>query len=92
MNEYIWETIEEINLNLAKRFANVRKRKKITQKELSAITGVSYGSIRHFEQTGNISLLSLTKLASELGCVDEIRNLFTDVPYRSIEEVLDAYK
>ena len=92
MEEYIWETIEEINLNLAKRLANIRKRKKITQKELSNLSGVSYGSIRHFELTGNISLLSLTKLASELGCVDEIRNLFTDVPYQSIEEVLHAYK
>ena len=92
MEEYIWETIEEINLNLAKRLAAIRKRKKITQKELSYFSGVSYGTIRHFELTGNISLLSLTKLASELGCVEDIRNLFTDVPYQSIEEVLHAYK
>ena len=28
MEEYIWETIEEINLNLAKRLAAIRKRHK----------------------------------------------------------------
>ena len=61
METYIWETVEEINLNLAQRLSNIRKRRKITQKELSIRTGVSYGSIRHFELTGNISLSSLTK-------------------------------
>lgn len=92
METFIWETVEEINLNLAKRLANIRKRRKITQKELSKRTGVSYGSIRHFELTGNISLISLTKLALELGCINEIRNLFSNVPYLSIEEVLNENK
>ena len=83
---------EEINLNLATRVANIRKRKKITQMELSNSTGVSYASIRRFELTGNISLISLTKLALELGCIEEIRNLFSNVPYQNIEEVLNEYK
>ena len=89
METYIWETVEEINLNLAQRLSNIRKRRKITQKELSIRTGVSYGSIRHFELTGNISLISLTKFALELGCVNEIRDLFSQVPYLSIEEVFN---
>lgn len=89
MEEYIWETVEEINLELAKRVKNIRKRRSITQKELSDSTGVSYGSIKRFELTGNISLISLTKIALELGCINEIKNLFTNVPYRSIEEVLN---
>ena len=89
MDEYIWETVEEINLELAKRVKNIRKRRSITQKELSDSTGVSYGSIKRFELTGNISLISLTKIALELGCINEIKNLFTNVPYRSIEEVLN---
>lgn len=89
MNEYIWETVEEINLNLAKRVKLIRKRKKLSQEQLSKASGVSYGSIKRFETTGNISLISLTKIALELGCIDEIRNLFTDVPYLSIEEVLN---
>ena len=50
--------------------------------------GVRYGSIKLFVSSGQISLLSLTKLAFALNEVDEIRNLFTDVPYRSIQEVI----
>lgn len=89
MSEYIWETVEEINLSLAKRVRKIRKRKKLSQQKLSELSGVSYGSIKRFETTGNISLLSLTKIALELGCIDEIRNLFTNVPYLNIEEVLN---
>lgn len=60
--------------------------------KLSEMSGVSYGSIKRFETTGQISLLSLTKLAIALNEVDEIRNLFTDVPYRSIQEVINEGK
>lgn len=64
----------------------------VSQKKLSEMSGVSYGSIKRFETTGQISLLSLTKLAFALNEVDEIRNLFTDVPYRSIQEVINEGK
>lgn len=92
MEEYIWETVEEIDQKLAGRIRNIRKRRKISQEELSRISGVSYGSVKRFEATGKISLLSLTKLAVALDCADEIRNMFTDIPYRSIEEVINENK
>ncbi|MDO4467070.1 MAG: helix-turn-helix transcriptional regulator [Bacillota bacterium] len=87
MQEYIWETAEEIILDVAKRLRNVRRRRKISQEELSRLSGVSYGSIKRFESTGQISFLSLTKLAMALGCRDEIKDLFTSVVYLGIEEV-----
>ena len=62
-----WETAEEINLKLAKRVRTIRKRRKLSQELLSIKSGVSYGSIKRFENTGNISLLSLTKIAIALG-------------------------
>lgn len=85
---FIWETPEEMNLNLARRLKAIRKRKGWSQQELSGRSNVSFGSIKRFETSGQISLLSLTKLTVALGCDQEIRNLFTDVPYRDIEEVL----
>ena len=85
---FIWETPEEMNLNLARRLKAIRKRKGWSQQELSERSNVSFGSIKRFETSGQISLLSLTKLTVALGCDQEIRNLFTDVPYRDIEEVL----
>lgn len=88
MEEYIWETAEEINEKLAQRIKIIRKRKAISQEQLSQLSGVSFGSVKRFENTGKISLLSLTKLAIALNCADEIRELFTNVPYQSIEEVI----
>lgn len=52
------------------------------------MSGVSYGSIKRFEATGQISLLSLTKIAMALDLAEELRGLFTRVPYKNIEEVI----
>ena len=90
MNKLVWETPDEINLVLAKRLVQIRKRKKITGRQLSELSGVSYGSVKRFEQTGQISLYSLTAIAMALGCEDEIKSLFTNVAYISLEEVVNA--
>ena len=88
MEELLWETAEEIDLRVAKQLRNIRKRRSISQEELSIQSGVSYGSIKRFESSGKISFLSLTKLAMALDCVGEISNLFCSVPYRDISEVI----
>ena len=89
MQELLWETADEINFDLAMRMRNIRKRRLISQEKLSEMSGVSYGSIKRFESTGQISLLSLTKIAMALGLIDEIKDLFTQVSYLSIEEVVN---
>ena len=85
---FVWETPEEINLALAKRLSRIRKRRNLSQVQLSEKSNVSYGSIKRFETSGQISLLSLTRLCVALCCVEENKNLFTQVEYGSIEEVL----
>jgi transcriptional regulator with XRE-family HTH domain len=92
MHNYVWETPDEINLVVARNAQNLRKRKGISQKKLSQISGVSYGSVKRFESTGNISFLSLTKIAVALDAVNGIKALFTEVPYQSIEEVINEQK
>ena len=88
MTEFIWETPEELDLKLAKRVRNIRKRRSISQQKLSEMSGVSYGSIKRFESTGQISLLALTRIATALDLADELRNPFTQVPYKDISEVI----
>ena len=39
--------------------------------------------------SGQISLLSLTKIAVALNIADDLRNIFTEIPYNSIEEVIN---
>lgn len=83
MEQLIWETAEELDQKLAQRIKNIRKRRSISQEKLSSMSGVSYGSIKRFETTGQISLISLTKIAMTLDIADELRNLFTQVPYKN---------
>ena len=53
-----------------------RKELKLTQKELSKRSGVSYGSIRRFESSGEISLTSLLKIANAINCLEDFKELF----------------
>ena len=89
---FVWETPEEMNQKLADRVRLKRKRKKMSQSRLSEVSNVSLGSIKRFEATGQISLLSLTKLAVALDCGNEIQKMFSEVPYADIEEVINENK
>lgn len=84
----LYETTDEIILDVAKRFKKLRKIKKIGQKELALMSNVSYGTIKRFESTGEISLHSLTKLCVALDCTHEIKSLFKKVSFNDIDEVI----
>ena len=90
MERLVWETAEELDQKLAQRVRNIRKRRSISQEKLAAMSGVSHGSIKRFETTGQ--MISLTKIAMALDIADELRSLFLQVPYRNIQEVLNETK
>ena len=79
----------DINMELAKRVSVRRKEKHITQEQLSVKADVSYGSIKRFERTGEISLSSLIKIAFALGLENDFDLLFSKKGYASSQEVLD---
>lgn len=83
------KTWTEINNDIAQKIVRLRKRKKITQKQLAARSGVSLGSLKRFEQSGEISLQSLTKIAIALDVENELESLFDNVPFASIEEIIN---
>ena len=89
MEQLIWETAEELDQKLARRVRNIRKRRSISQEKLAQMSGVSYGSIKRFEASGQISLISLTKIAMALEIADELRTIFTQVQYKDIQEVIN---
>ena len=62
--------------DLVKRFKARRKERKLSQKLLAKSSGVSYASVRRFEQSGEISLRSLIKLANAIGCLADFEALF----------------
>ena len=94
MNSYILnkKTPKEIDMQIAERIRNIRRRRKISRQRLSEKSGVSLGSLKRFESTGEISLISLTKIAVALELENELEDLFENVPFFSIEEILNEGK
>ncbi len=85
-----FKTPNEIQLEIAKNVREKRKKLKLTQKEFAKKSGVSFGSIKRFENTGEISLFSLVKIALVLNCEDDFLNLFKQKQYDSIEEIING--
>ncbi len=73
-------SMEERMLDLASRFRAYRKKAGLTQLGLADRSGVSYGTVKRFERTGRISLESLWKLASAVGCDGQLDLLFGTPP------------
>lgn len=85
---FLSKTPGEIQKLIAERIRAIRRRRKISQKRMSELSGVSLGSVKRFEQSGEISLLSLIKIATALGINNELEHLFEDVLPLSIEEII----
>ena len=90
--EYIFDTPSDVAIRLANKIKSIRKRRKITQKQLAGRSNVSYATLRKLEATGQISLESFIKLVMELGLKDELDNLFSTPVYNSIDEVINERK
>lgn len=91
-----------INLNtpdsvceqLKKSFKQKRLSLDLTQEGLSKKSGVSLGSLKRFEKSGQISLESLLKLSVVLECLDDFLNIANKKDERidSIDEILNKEK
>ena len=79
----------EIAKDIAVREKKKRRSLGLTQAELSSRAGMSLASLKRFEQTGEISFVSLLKIAGVLDETDAFEQLFTRKGYRSIQEVID---
>lgn len=79
---------DELAEDIAQRVRQKRIKLNITQRELAERSGVSFGSVKRFEQKGEISLQHLLKIAIVLRSVSEFEHLFKEDPYQSIDDVI----
>lgn len=79
-------TQQSVLAALTERVKERRKELKLTQKTLALRSGVSYASVRRFEQTGDISLASLLKIAGALDCLDDFNVLFGKKKITNLKE------
>lgn len=81
-----------IKLEILKNYKARRKEIGLSQQKLAKKSGVSYGSVKRFENKGDISLSSLIKIAISLECESDFKTLFAKKRYRSIDEVINEEK
>ena len=77
---------------VAARMKARRKAMGLTQEQLAGKSGVSLGSLRRFEQTGEVSFHSLARIAQALECKADLDELFARRYYRSVQEALDEQR
>lgn len=83
-------TPKSIMQDLKDKFKQKRLSLNLTQEGLSNKSGVSLGSIKRFETSGEISFESLLKIAWVLNCLDDFKNIANkkDEQYESMDDLL----
>ena len=72
-------------LEMAKRHKMLRKQAGFTQSELARRSGVSLGSLKRFETSGQISIQSLFLLIDVLGRLDDFDTILK--PFENMKEI-----
>jgi transcriptional regulator with XRE-family HTH domain len=87
--------LKEMQKLIAEQARRLRLEHNLSQQTLSERSGVSYGSLKKFEQTGQISMESLLKLAIILGRMDDFKLLFAPAPLASalsLDQLIESGK
>jgi len=90
MLSFLPKNPSDIMQEIRAKFRQRRKDLGYTQKELSIRSGVSLGSLKRFESSGQISLESLLRLAVILECLEDFEEICCERErvYMSIDEVI----
>jgi len=88
------DTPKSITDKIKIKFKEKRLCLNLTQEGLSKRSGVSLGSLKRFESSGNISFESLLKLALVLECLDDFNGIanIKEQPLNSIDDVFKVNK
>jgi transcriptional regulator with XRE-family HTH domain len=84
--------VHKLSLDIRNRVKLRRLERNLTQVGLARASGVSLGTLKWFERSGEISLKHLLMLAVALQATEEFMQLFTHKTYQSINEVIRLQK
>lgn len=82
----LW-TPEDEAMKIANDFRSRRVEKGITREEMAETSGVALGNLARFEQKGLISLKNLIELAKALGYLSEIKNIFAEPKFSTLDDL-----
>jgi transcriptional regulator with XRE-family HTH domain len=92
LDNYTLDSADDIALKLSEDFRRRRIEKSLTRDEIAQTAGIAVSNIVRFEQKGLISLKNLIALAMALGYTSEIKNLFANPKYSTMEELTQIRK
>ncbi len=88
LDNYVYDDADEVAKCLSDNLRKRRIEKGITRERLAQMSAVAVSNIVRFEQKGLISLTNFIKIAMALGYVSEIKNVFSEPKYSSMEELM----
>ena len=92
LDNYTLDNVYDIAKALADDFRKRRIEKNLTRKKIAEMSGVAMGNIVRFEQKGLISLKNLIGIAMALGYISEVKRIFAEPKYSTMEELTQIRK
>lgn len=89
MLDFTFSTSDEITAELGLRLKAVRLSQSLTQADLAERAGISVGTVKSLERTGQSSVASLVRVVQALGLTDQLQSLFV-LKVQSIAEMEQA--
>lgn len=92
LDNYTLDNADDIAKWMADDFRKRRIEKNLTREQVAEQSGVAMSNIVRFEQKGLISLKNLIGIAMVMGYTSEIKNLFAQPKYSTMEELTQIRK
>ena len=92
LDNYTLDNADDIAKALADDFRKRRIEKNLTREQIAELSGVAMGNIVRFEQKGLISLKNLIGIAMALGYNSEVKRIFAEPKYSTMEELTQIRK
>lgn len=92
LDTYTMPNAEALGKKIAEDFRSRRVEKGLTREEIAEKSGVAMSNVARFEQKGLISLTNLIKLGMALGYTAEVKNIFAEPKFSTMEELTQIRK
>ena len=92
LDNYTFDNVDDIAKKLAVDFRARRIEKNMTREQVAEKSGVVVSNIIRFEQKGLISLKNLIGIAMAMEYTSEIKNIFDQPKYSTMEELSQIRK
>lgn len=87
LENYVLDNADEIAKGIAEDFRKRRIEKNLTREQIAEKSGVAVSNIVRFEQKGLISLKNLIGIAMALEYTSEVKVIFSEPKYSTMEEL-----